>query len=196
VLAGGRGRRLGGIAKGLELVGGSRIVDRVVTSLRQATQDVLLAANDPAASEWLAGVPVVSDLRTGAGGLAGLEAALAHGRDVVVVAWDMPFVPGALLREIASRGVAEDLDAVVPASTAPHGFEPFCAYYAARVASPLGAFLDADGRAAHEFVQRLDRVRILDENAVRGGGDPARLFFSVNTPADLARARAMADSTE
>src|SRR5688572_22108027 len=46
VLAGGASRRLAGIPKGLELVGGSRVIDRVANALRAVSNDLLLAAND------------------------------------------------------------------------------------------------------------------------------------------------------
>src|SRR5450759_1437842 len=56
ILAGGGARRLGGQPKGLLLVEGARIIDRVATALREASDDLLLVANDPSASEWLPGV--------------------------------------------------------------------------------------------------------------------------------------------
>src|SRR5207249_4052712 len=87
VLAGGRGSRLGGVPKGLERVGGARLLDRVASALGDVTRDLLLVANDSDAASWLPGVPVVADRHPGAGGMAGIEAALAGGRDALVVAW-------------------------------------------------------------------------------------------------------------
>src|SRR6188768_632816 len=52
VLAGGASRRFGGTPKGLERVGSTRIIDRVASALRGVTADLLLAANDPAATAW------------------------------------------------------------------------------------------------------------------------------------------------
>lgn len=155
-----------------------------------------MAADPSTASDWLPGVPVVADVHLGAGGLAGVEAALVRGRDALVVAWDMPFVSADLLRALLSRATERDASAVVPGSDSPHGFEPFCAFYAARAAKPLTAFLDTGGGAAHEFIGALPGAEILAIDTVRRFGDPARLFASVNTREDLARARAMAESTE
>ena len=78
----------------------------------------------------------------------------------------------------------------------PHGFEPFCAFYSARIATVLTRFLDGGGGAAHQFVTQLPRARMFAMDRVASLGDPARLFFSVNTDADLARARAMAGHSE
>lgn len=196
MLAGGQSRRLGGIPKGLETIGPTRIIDRVERALHPVTPEIWLAANDPDASTWLRGVPVLEDLNAGRGGLAGVQAALARGRDVIVVAWDMPFVTTRLLRALHATAVERRADAVLPSSDSPHGFEPFCAFYSARLAKPLTAFLESGGGAAHEFIDSVDRLQVLPDDVVRELGDPARLFFSVNTPDELARARAMAQLPE
>lgn len=195
MLAGGRSRRLGGIPKGLERVGTLRIVEHVVAALRLVTSDIVLVANDPEAAAWLPPIPVVADLHPGLGGLAGVEAALARG-NAIVVAWDMPFVNGTLLQALAAAAKADDADAVVPASDSPFGFEPFCAFYSTRVREPLTAFLRAGGGSAGDFLRALPNRRVLSASEISSLGDPARLFFSVNTPADLERARGMASATK
>lgn len=190
MLAGGAASRLGGIPKGLERVGGARIIDRVAEALRGVTPDIIVAANAPDAANWLPGVPVHPDLRPRRGGLAGVEAALALGRDVLVVAWDMPFVTSALLEAVA--GLAEPgVPLVAPESESPHGCEPFCAFYAQDIRAELARFLDSGG-AAHAFIAGMKGVRFLRAAEVARFGDPARLFLSVNSPTDLERARAIA----
>jgi molybdopterin-guanine dinucleotide biosynthesis protein A len=170
-----------------------RLIDFVFAALAQATDGIVIAANDPGAANWFPGIDVVRDRHAGAGGLAGVEAALewAGTRDVIVVAWDMPFVNPALLLSLVDAADAHDADAVVPESDSPHGIEPFCAFYSKRVREPLAAFLGAGGGAAHEFVRSLTRLHVLPARGVAGAGDPKRLLFSVNSPADLERARAM-----
>jgi molybdopterin-guanine dinucleotide biosynthesis protein A len=185
---------MGGTPKGLELVGGRRIIDRVADALREIASDIVLVANDPAATTWLPGVRLLRDHHMGAGGLAGIEAALTAGRDAVVVAWDMPFVNGDILRALDLAARTDDADLALPESDSPYGFEPFCAWYAARVRPALSAFLEAGGGAARDFIRTLPRVRLLSAADVARIGDARRLFFSVNSPEDLARARAMAAS--
>lgn len=182
---------MGGAPKGLELVGTQRIIDRVASALEQACGDVILAANDPAAASWLPGVRVVLDTHAGAGGLAGVEAALAQAGSVVVVAWDMPFVPARLLKAIVTVAQEGDADVVLPESESPYGFEPFCAYYDARALPALEAFLGGGGGAARDFLARVATRRIpLADVATLG--DPATMFLSVNTARDLDRARTIA----
>jgi molybdenum cofactor guanylyltransferase len=81
ILAGGQASRFGGRPKGLEIVQGQRVIDRVARALRyalpHAAGELLLIANDPAATQWLPAVPVVPDVRPGFGSLGGLLTALA-----------------------------------------------------------------------------------------------------------------------
>ena len=69
VIAGGRGTRMGGRAKGLERVGPDRMIDRVATALREAADDLVLVANDTGASRWLGDTRVVADIYEDAGAL-------------------------------------------------------------------------------------------------------------------------------
>lgn len=121
-----------------------------------------------------------------------MHAVLETGRDAVVVAWDMPFVTSDLLAALLEFGRMEDADAAIPESDSPFGVEPFCAYYSARLSEPLARFLTEGRGSAADFLARLDALRRLSAADVRRLGDPSKLFFSVNTPADLERARAMA----
>ena len=192
-LAGGASRRFSGARKGLETVGGRRILDTVVAALRAVCDDVLLAANDPDAPQWIPGLTVVRDRLPGSGGLAGVDAALQRAPGgVIVVAWDMPFVTPELIRALSGAASAHDADLVIPESESPYGFEPFCAFYSTRLAPALAGFLERGGGAAREFVRQVPHVHRIPLAEVATLGDAERMFFSVNTPEDLERARAMA----
>ncbi|MEO6446470.1 MAG: NTP transferase domain-containing protein, partial [Gemmatimonadaceae bacterium] len=72
ILAGGGATRFGGEAKGLQRVGGVRIIDRVAEALTRSCDDLLLIANDAGAAGWLPGVRIAGDVRPGEGSLGGL----------------------------------------------------------------------------------------------------------------------------
>ena len=193
ILAGGGATRYGGLPKGLERVGGERIIDRVATALRGATDELLLIANADGAAAWLPGVRVAADVRPGEGALGGLHAALTHARgDIVLVAWDMPFVSAALLAALRARGARDAADTVLPESDGSRrGVEPLCAWYSSRCLPAITAALDAGDRRVIAFHDAVRTVRFgLDD--VRAFGDPARLFVNVNTPAELAWAESNA----
>ncbi len=191
VLAGGANRRFGG-PKGLARVAGERIIDRVADALRGAADELLLVANAPDAAEWLPGVPTIGDAIPGGGGLSGVHAALLRARrPVLVVAWDMPFVPAPLLRELARRCVSEAADACFPESLSPVGLEPFCACFAPSCLPALDVALRSGRAGGAQFARSLPRTAWLRAHEVAAFGDPARVFLSVNTTADLVRADAM-----
>lgn len=186
---------MGGAPKGLELVGGVRVIDRVISAIRVITPDIVVASSAIEARNWLHNVPVMADELSYSGGVAGVHAALAKSRDILVVAWDMPFVSPALLRhmvQVAARNPRAW--AVVPESDSPHGIEPFCAWYAARCRGATEGFLAAGGGPARDFVTALPTVVRVPIAEVARFGDPRTMFLSVNTPGDLARARAIAAS--
>ena len=79
ILAGGAASRYGGRPKGLERVGGRRVIDRVADALRDAADTLLLIANDPAAHEWLPDLPLASHVRRNCGSLARIHAAIVRG---------------------------------------------------------------------------------------------------------------------
>lgn len=184
ILAGGGATRFGGLPKGLELVGGRRIIDRVADALRDATDELLVVANDARAPDWLPGVRVAGDLRPGEGSLGGLHAALAHARGaVIVVAWDMPFVSAALLRRLRALGES-GFDAALPESGSRRGLEPMCAWYAPPCLDAITAALDRGDRRVIAFFDAV-RVARLGADAVATFGDPATLFLNVNTAQEL-----------
>lgn len=185
ILAGGEARRFGGRPKGLERVGGVRIVDRVALALAAVVDaPLLLVANEPAAASWLPGARVVPDVFAGRGPLVALHAALHHAAsDVLVVAWDMPFVTPALLRLLRERG--HGTAAVVEREG---GVEPLCAFYA-RACEPVAErLLGAGERRADALADAVAAVRI-PRRELAPLGDPDVLLFGVNDPAALADAR-------
>lgn len=186
ILAGGGATRFGGRPKGLQIVEGERIIDRVAGALRSAADELLLIANDPGADAWLPGVRTAADVRRGEGALGGLHAALAHagGHAVLVVAWDMPFASEGLLRALRAKG-ERGFEAVVPESaTSGRGVEPLCAWYAPSCLAAIQRRLDAGDRRVVSFFADV-RVSHLPAAEVSQYGDPARIFFNVNRPDDL-----------
>lgn len=172
--------------KGLSRIGGTRIVDRVADALRDACDDLVLVANDAAAETWLPGTRVVRDVRTGAGALGGVHAALAHARDAtLVLAWDSPFVPGGLLRALRDAGERTNAGAAVPVSDSPWGFEPLCAWYDVRCRAAVAHAIDAGDLRSGGWLSGVESVKV----DASPWGDPSQIFFNVNTADDLARAR-------
>ena len=174
----------------MEVVGGERILDRLVRVMTAAFDGPpLLVANAPEAPEWRPGLRVVPDVRPGVGSLGGIYTAVVEApAPVVCVAWDMPFVSEALLRRLAD-GLREH-DAFLPESGGRRGVEPLCAAYGPACREAITHSLDEGDLRAIAFHQRV-RVGVLPLSEVGRFGDPERLFFNVNTADDLALTEAM-----
>src|SRR3954467_9280273 len=108
ILAGGGATRFGGKPKGLEVVGGERILDRLGRVMTDALGDLpLLVANASDAAEWRPDLRTVADVQPGFGALGGIYTAVIEApAPVVCVAWDMPFVNQSLVRALA-EGLAD-----------------------------------------------------------------------------------------
>lgn len=190
VLAGGSASRYGGRPKGLIELGGRRILDHVVDVVSAATgAPPLLVANAPEAAGWRPDLRVMADARPGSGSLGGIYTAIvAAPEPVLCVAWDMPFVSAALLDALVAG--AGGYDALLPESDGRRGVEPLCAVYGPACRAPIERQLETADLRAIGFHHAV-RVGRLPIEAVRRYGEPARLFFNVNTPEDLERAEGL-----
>ncbi len=183
VLAGGAGLRMGGVDKALLDLNGRPILSHILDALAPLT--VALNANgDPA--RWASfGLPVLPDGRfAGQGPLAGVLAALDWAATrgagaVLTVPGDTPLIPPNLAVALApapacaaSRGHAHHLVALWPV--------------ACRQAL-LSLLEGTESRRVSRFCAAIG-MRVVD--FATGTWDP---FMNVNTPDDLARARAAWD---
>lgn len=190
VLAGGAASRFGGLPKGLERVGGARILDLVADALEQATgEPPVLVANAQDADRWRPGLTVVPDVLPQRGSLGGIYTAVASaGGPVLVLAWDMPFVPVPLLKSLAEGSVGYDV--FLPESGSRRGLEPLCGVYGPACGPAIRSALDREDYRAIGFHPSV-RVGRLPLDQVSQHGDPALLFYNVNTAQELAEAEAM-----
>jgi molybdopterin-guanine dinucleotide biosynthesis protein A len=187
VLAGGASTRFGGQAKGLLLVGGERVVDRVIAALTTVTDEQMLIVNDRAVRAAVCGIPSHPDVRTERGGIVGVHSALTHCRGAaLVVAWDMPFVAPALLAELRRQGEQHQA-AVFPEGE--EGPEPLCAYYPRSCLSMINRQIEAGKMRLSDLIDALPNRIIVHRTAVERFGSLSRLFANLNTAADLTAAR-------
>lgn len=184
VLAGGQGRRMGGIDKGLVLLSGRPLVAWVIERLAPQTGRLLINANQNLDRYAAFGHTVVRDAVGGfAGPLAGLHAALSSATSdwVVTAPCDSPFLPMDLVMRLstaaqkhtAALAVARTLDQ-------PH---PVFALVRRDVGPHLAQFLQAGGRKIDAWYATLPVVEVPFD-------DEADAFRNINTAAELAAAEA------
>jgi molybdenum cofactor guanylyltransferase len=183
VIAGGRGERLGGVAKGLLEVEGQPVLARLL-ELGRLCGEVLLVANEPEPYARF-GVRTVEDVVRGRGAPGGVHAALVGARTewVLAVACDMPFVSREAVRVLlGERG--PEVDAVC--FTVAGRVEPLLALYRRTLADPWGEALKVEEPSLRSLLSRC-RTRLLPEEALRAVDAELRSVVSVNTPEDLVR---------
>jgi molybdopterin-guanine dinucleotide biosynthesis protein A len=188
IQAGGKSTRMGGEPKALMELGGRRIIERVVAAVAPAVDDLLIVTNTPERYAFL-GIAMVGDVYAEHGALGGIYSGLksAPGEAAFTVACDMPFVCTDVVRLVIERGA--DVDVVVPRVGGQ--LETLHALYRKTCLAPIEARLAARQLKIVGFFPDV-RVCEVDEADIARYGDPARLFMNVNTPEELARARALA----
>jgi molybdopterin-guanine dinucleotide biosynthesis protein A len=184
ILAGGQSSRMGA-NKALLEVGGEPLIERLARRFTRWFEQVVVVTNTPELFQFL-GLPMVSDRLPGLGPLVGLEAGLTASRfeHAFFAACDMPFVSEDLVRYLLAQ--APDHDIVVPRMGGE--FEPMHAVYTRTCLPVIAANLEARRLRLLALFDAV-RVRVVEEAEVRQFGDPERLFFNCNTPADLTQAR-------
>lgn len=165
----------------LEL-GGVTLAERAVRTLEGAGLDVAVVAKETDELPRLDAV-VWRESRGERHPVAGILEALERAAGpVVACACDMPFATPELVAHLASQAGT----AVPQAGGRLH---PLLARYDPEAAALLQDAL-AVGGSLHRAVREAGAT-IVTEDEVARFGDPERLLFNVNTPADLARAEAM-----
>lgn len=184
VLAGGRGRRLGG-RKPAALLCGRPLVSYPLAALRAVLPEVVLLAKEGTELPRLPATTVWIERETRQHPLVGLLEALtrAAGRSVLVCAVDLPLVSPTLVERLA---VASPESALAVVASNEGSLQPLLGRYSARAVEPL--------RGADPEVPLREAVGMLSP-ALLEVGDPLELF-NVNSPEDLERAAELLRSRE
>jgi molybdenum cofactor guanylyltransferase len=179
VLAGGQGRRMGGVDKGLQPLRGRPMVEWVLERLAPQVSQVIINANQNLERYGTYGHRVVRDEIGGfAGPLAGLHAGLKAATHplVVTVPCDSPFLPADLVSRL-KIALKENHLAVAKTGAQPH---PVFALMKRDVRESLEAFLAQGGRKIDAWYAAL---RVVEVNF----DDEAQAFRNINTLDELNR---------
>jgi len=177
VLAGGQGRRMGGVDKGLQLLHGLPMIAAVIARLSPQVDELLINANQNLQAYAAFGHRVVPDTVGGfAGPLAGLHAGLSEASHelVLTVPCDSPFLPFDLFTRLKNKIGENDL-AVAKTGTQPH---PVFALVRATVRKNLEDFLSGGGRKIDAWYASLRVIEVSFD-------DEADAFRNINTREEL-----------
>ena len=177
VLAGGQGRRMGGVDKGLQLLHGKPMVAAVLERLAPQVSEIVINANQNLERYAHFGHRVVPDAIGGfAGPLAGLHAGLGAASHTLAltVPCDSPFLPLDLFSRLANALKENDL-AVAKTGDRAH---PVFALVRSTVRKNLEEFLANGGRKIDAWYASLEVVEVRFD-------DEADAFRNINTREEL-----------
>ncbi len=181
VLAGGLGRRMGGVDKGLQVLHGRPLVSHVIERLAPQVDELLINANQNVERYAAFGDRVVPDqIPDYAGPLAGVHAALSAAAYPLVATapCDSPFLPADLVFRLFSALTATNANLAV-ARTFDQPHPVFCLCRRA-VLPHLSEFLAGGGRKFESWYATLNVVEVPFD-------DEADAFENINTREELGR---------
>lgn len=180
VLAGGLGRRMGGIDKGLQAFRGEPMVAQVIRRIAPQVDALIVNANQNIERYAAFGHPVVPDVITGyAGPLAGLHAGLHACRTPLLVTspCDSPFLPLDLVARLHEALERDGADLAVARTGAQS--HPVFSLVHRHVLPGLTDFLDGGGRKVDLWYSALKVVEVSFD-------DQPDAFANINTLNELA----------
>lgn len=179
ILAGGLGRRMGGVDKGLQLLAGRPLAAQVAERFAPQVDELFINANRNPEAYAALGYRVLPDLVPDfAGPLAGLHAALAAAKHPLLATapCDSPFLPTDLVAQLAAA-LAENGADIAVARAADRLHPVFCLCRRSLLPD-LAAYLAGGGRKVQEW-QRRHALAVVDFA-------DAAAFANLNSPAALA----------
>ncbi len=191
VLAGGRGSRMGGVDKGLQLYNGTPLAKHAIQQLKPQVGYLLVNANRNLeiyktwGSEVNAEV-VVDGLADFAGPLAGFLIGLQQCKTpfLMTVPCDTPRFPSNLVARLSEALVKNDVNIAMVSSPDEEGVlrhQPVFCFMKQELVESLKAFTDADGRKIGAWAAQQKLVRV-NFNEVH---DDPKAFYNANTLEDL-----------
>ncbi|UCV28198.1 molybdenum cofactor guanylyltransferase MobA [Ferribacterium limneticum] len=179
VLAGGLGRRMGGVDKGLQLLDGRPLVRHVTERLAPQVDRLMINANRSQEQYAALAYPLIADVISGfAGPLAGLHAALTAAETplVATVPCDSPYLPLDLIERLYAGLQSQGADIAI-ASAGGRIHPVFCLCRTA-LRDKLEGYLQSGGRKVALWCAEMRGIEV-------DFSDQPEAFSNFNTLADL-----------
>lgn len=192
ILAGGKATRMGGGDKGLRVVAGQRLMDRVITRLSAQCAPLAINANGDPARLAEFGLPILPDSLPDhpgplAGVLAGMDWAASLGASAIITAAaDTPFFPLDLASKLQENAGPSGLClAASPDETGRMQRQPTFGLWPVALRDDLRQALQGGLRKIVIWTQRHDAGLACFDSL------PFDPFFNVNTPDDIEAAETL-----
>ena len=180
ILAGGKARRMGNKDKATLSINGERIIDRLITTIQNVTNNIIIISNT--LEDYGYDFLVYADIYKEKGPIGGIQSGLSHSTSDLnlVLGCDMPFISQELIRELLLH--SETADVIVPRHE--EKIEPLCAIYRKKMVKIM------EERIGREQYKMHDLLKEVDTEFVDIGSElpfyHSNLFANMNTPEDMA----------
>ena len=184
ILAGGTNKRFGGITKSNVVVGGKTIISRMISTISDLFDEIIIVTNKPEEFREFIQYIIVEDQYLKAGPLGGIHAALkASSEDAIFVfAGDMPFLDKEIITDQINEFNKTEHDVLIPEVN--QFIEPLHAIYRKSVLNDLERFLsEGKSRAVRDFLSEENVGYFQIPNTEKTG----RAFANINSPSDLGK---------
>ena len=178
ILAGGRGRRMGGKDKGLVDLNGAPLIEYTLSAVSPQVGRLVINANRNIEEYQRYGFPVVSDTMADyQGPLAGFASAMAAAETeyIVTIPCDSPLLPDDLVQRLVQALNREDAELAVAHDG--HRLQPVFALIQVSLLPSLLQFLQRGDR-------KIDLWYAQHKMAKADFSDIPETFLNINTPAD------------
>ncbi|WP_373229372.1 molybdenum cofactor guanylyltransferase [Cohnella sp.] len=198
ILAGGIGRRMGGMNKAMLSYGDEAFIERQIRVASLGTDEIIVVSNDQAISSLLhnrRNVTIIPDVYIGEGPLAGLHAGLsaASYSSVWVLGCDQPFLDVAAALYLQDRMESGSYQAALPIFGGRP--QPLHALYRKETMQPVQALLELGERKILSLLDHIPWCGI-DESEFKEQGIPLNFVDDVDTPEQYAEARLLFDDSD
>jgi len=183
ILAGGKNKRMNGIAKSFIRIQDTPIIRKTIDILKSIFEEIIIVTNSP--SDYKAynkDCRIVSDIIKDSGPPGGIHSALSYAsRDAVfVVACDMPFLHNGLIVRLLDAAKEDQVDCLIPCSE--RGPEPLHGVYSKSIIPKLE---NAIKKREFCIASILEQVNC---KYVKAKKEEQSSFININSPEDLQEA--------
>ena len=182
ILAGGAGKRFGGITKTNIVIGGKTILCRIIETIKDIFDEIIIVTNTPEEFKENTDFKIVSDQFLNVGPLGGIHAAFkaSSKEGLFVFAGDMPLLEKRFIISLTDAYKSNDCEILVPRVN--DYIEPLHAIYNNSLIKTLEEYLTGNHNYAVRDFLKQQKVSYLH---FEGSEKTKNAFTNINSPSDI-----------
>jgi molybdopterin-guanine dinucleotide biosynthesis protein A len=184
VLAGGANKRFGGKIKSNAIIGGEKIIDRIINTISGIFDEIIIVTNNPGEFKQYSEYKITGDHFIGTGPLGGIHSAMKSSSvdAVFIFAGDMPFLSMDLIKNQIDIFRFSHSEALIPLTGSK--MEPLHGIYRNSISEKLEKYLSEKQEfAVRKFLEQVD-VSFFNPG---DSNEVLKAFININSQSDADR---------